>query len=454
MSNYPFFRRAVRPALRRPAYYLIATVLGMAAARMNLDMDAWASFFVGLVALLAAATTLRAIDDDHASGTLEQLDVLPVPRWRIVLEIGAGSAVAYALVASIAMGLSLVGLRGRFELAILINTLPAIPALVLLGTLPPLRHRMGWPATLAFLGVLGLLVVKVAPLLFEAFWTHGTLRACAFASVHTLVYVALWALLWRLAHAIGGGWSGGEGARARRACPFSGATARGTPDGYNPLFWRELRLGRGWLLLMFAAGAYHIVPGAGDPTWQSPALRASHLMGWLGMWLCLASAVRTSSDRLSGMWGDLSHTPLSLGSILWCRVRGLLVQASLVGLGWFAVVCLFKGHGEPTCHAGRWEQPLLCAGGYLAAILAGFCTGTSGRGLLAGFGGLVLMYLMAAVSMIPTGLVLHTMSWTSNPVLNVLQGALAAVLALSVFYGTLIWGSCRGIRTAVESQRA
>lgn len=455
--NHPFFRRAVRPAFTRPAYYLVSLGLGVLAACVGMDMEFGTGFFVVLLALFSCATTMRAVDDDFATGTLEQLDVLPVPRWRIVLETAAGTIVAYTLVASVAMGMALLGLRGTIDVSFVMNMAPVIPAMALMGTLPPLRHRMSWLGTIVFGALLLGLLRYVGPFIFNGFWTSSATIATARAPLHVVAYLAVWAVVWRIAHALGGGWSGGEAERAQRAskpCAMSCPLSRGTPDGYNPLFWRELRLGRGWLAVIFLLGILHIAPFSQTvPIWYGPFNRTCDCVPWIGMWLVFASAMRTSSDRLSGMWGDIAQTPVSLGSIVLCRVRGMLVQAALLFIGWATFAWAIGGR-DIIARSDGWVGVLMVLCGYVGAILAGFCSGTSGRGVVAGFGGLVLMYLLGALCMLPGGLAVDWCWRSGIPFAQGISVVIGVVCGLPMFYGTLIWGSLRGINGAVESQRA
>lgn len=457
LSNMPFFRRVAVPITARIGYYVAACFIGACGMALLDRADALCAFYVGITSLFVGFISMRVVDDDHATETLEQLDVLPVPRWRMALETAAGAVVGFGVFSTLGAAVAALGVRGPWNFAFLWNQLPVIPAMALLGTIVPLRHRMRLPAMGAMLAILVFVVRYVAPDVQHALSPREPLAAFAMMPVKLAAWLVLWAVLWRVAHALGGGWSGGDAFQApqrARTCTRSCPLSRGTPDGWNPLFWRELKQNRSFLVVLWLLGAWFILSARGGPYYYQNA--ASHFavcFGWVGFGLCMFSAMRTSHDRLSGMWADLSYTPIPLSSVLWCRVRGMFVQAAIMLLGWLAITAYIDPSHVYSLVSEGPVPVLMLSAGYLAAVLAGFASGTSGRGVIAGIGGLFLMYFLMLASMIPFGCLVSFARTSGEPPDAVLT-AVGVILGGCTFYGTLIWMSHRAVRQVAEEQRA
>lgn len=458
LSNLPFLRRVARPLVSRPGYYLAALVIGGIGATVLEHSDVLIAFFVGVTALFAGFISMRCVDDDHATDTLVQLDVLPVPRWRMALETAAGAVAGFGVFASVAAAVSALGVRGYWDWAFLFNQLPVVPAMALLGTIVPLRHRMRLPAMGVMLAVIVIVSRWVAPNVQHALSPRGALAAFAMMPVKLAAWLALWAALWKLAHLLGGGWTGGDAlqpAQRARTCTSACPLSRPTPDGWNPLFWREVKTNRIFLFALWTAGAvYEISCPTASSFYLSPAGAFSTLLGWMGFGLCMFSAMRTSHDRLSGMWADLAYTPVPLASVLWSRVRGMAVQSAAMIAGWLLLALAL----DPKHTAGFFNDgpmPLLMMlACYLAAVLAGFASGTSGRGVIAGIGGLFLMYFLMLASMVPFGVLVSITSNTHCSQADPLIAGVGFLMGAATFYGSLIAMSLRAIRNAAEEQRA
>lgn len=456
LSNMPFFRRVALPITARPGYYVAAMLIGGIGMALLDRADALVTFYIGITSLFVGFVSMRTVDDDHATDTLEQLDVLPVPRWRMALEIAAGAVVGFGVLATLATVISAFGVRGHWDLAFLWNQLPVIPAMALLGTIVPLRHRMRLPAMAVMLAVLVFTVKCVAPDVQHALSPKGALAAFAMMPVKLAAWLALWGLLWKLAHALGGGWTGGDafqGSHRASKCASSCPMSRGTPDNWNPLFWRELKQNRLFLFVLWSLGALYIATvHRGQYYYDSPTSAFTTCLAWVGFGLCMFSAMRTSHDRLSGMWADLAYTPVALSSVLWCRVRGMFIQSAMMILGWLAVTAVVDPGNVCALVSDGPIPVLMLAAGYLAAVLAGFASGTSGRGVIAGIGGLFLMYFLMLASMMPFGLLVSFGRDHGGP--DPVLAAIGAILGGITFYGALIGMSLRAIRSAAEEQRA
>lgn len=466
LTELPFLRRVARPLLTKHSFWVVAAILGGFTSWERLPADSSLDLYMTFLAVLAGMSTLRTLDDDSASGTHEQIDVLPVARARIALEIAAGSLLGFLPFVLIAAGLGCLSARSwQSPWPQLVSSLPAILALPLLGTLVPLRHAMRWPVRLLWGGLLTYLFY-----LGTLFTEPGSRGDVTHALTRALVEIALlftvWGLTWRLGHALGGGWSTLDAGSFSRSgsrpcaggCPLR---SRGIPDGWNPLMWRELTTGWLPLVLLLFAGTIYIGLGPLAPNrWNGPVSRVSPMIFWLITWACMASALRTSRDRLSGMWADLANTPVSQHSVLWTRVRAMTCQTIFVALSWVIVAWLCP-HWQDTPRAVAdllgFALGASLAGGS-GAVLAGFATGTTGRGVLAAAGGMVVLYLLAVLSWLPAGfggwLIDRAAGYQLVRQFGYFAPAFAVVSASLIFYGTLIWYSMRGIRAAVSTQRA
>lgn len=428
-------------------------LLGGLTALMSCESDGIVVMYTVLAAVFAFGATLRSVDDDYASGTLEQLDVLPMPRWRMALETAAGTLVAFGWFAGFGMIVGSLGARNSFDFGCLFVMLPLPVGAALLGTLPPLRHGMRRFVFLPYAA--GLLYCWVSAMDWSVKHATNDVHAAALQlPVKLAALVAIWAVLWKIGHLMGGGWSGGEAPFAQRADP-AGSTPRATmrlvPDGWNPLFWREVRLSRNFLAFCFVLGLLYIFSGYNASyRHNGPFNNAIVCMLCLIPGACMLSAGRTSADRLSGMWGDLAHTPISQSSVVWCRVRGMMTQVVLMALGWAAVGAMLGSTGI----GDRGEALTSTLTGFcmlLAAILGGFCSGLSGRGIVAGFGGLILIYFMLMVSFIPSWLAGFV--WPSGHKSAIFMG-FSVIAGTLVYYGTLIYFAIRGVKRTSEEQRA
>lgn len=458
LSNTPFLRRVALPILVRPGFWSVSLGIGLITLTMGMPSDKLILFYVGLASVFAGVSAMRALDDDQASGTLEQLDVLPVSRERMVLEIATGSMLAFGALNALGMGIGSMGVRRAGGLAMLFNQLPAVLASTLLGTLLTLRHGMRWPARLLSAAILMLACLAGIGLFFDVRTPHAAPVAACLSVVKVAGLLAMWAALWKLGHQLGGGWSGHDVAHAvRGADPERGSRAgpaRPVPDGWNPLFWRELNAGWRPLALVFALGAIFVINGrSAGPHGDSPFERACGCACYLVFWACIASSMRTAADRLSGLWSDLAPTPLSRWALLSSRVRGMLLQGTLLALGWVGL-----GYGlEVFMSVPRLmgsQDFMICALALVCmnagAILAGFCTGTSGSGFIGGIGAVALFFVMMMFTMVPGAVAAGILaSGRTSPVaLIVGLGGSGAVLC-----GPLIWGSLRGIASATVEQR-
>lgn len=457
LPNLPFLGRVARPILKRPVYYLAALGIGGLGTGVIEYSDELIAFYLGVTALFAAFVSMRRVDDDHATDTLVQLDVLPVPRWRMALETAAGAVAGVGVFAVIAAAVSALRVRGYWDWAFLFNQLPVIPAMALLGTIVPLRHRMSLPAMGAMLAVIAIVIRWVAPNVQHALSASRALTAFAMMPVKLAAWLALWAALWKLAHLLGGGWTGGDALRpAQRArdCASACPLSRPTPSGFNPLFWRELKTDRIFLFALWIAGAaYEFSCPVASSKYLSPAGAFTTLLGWTWFGLCMFSAVRTSHDRLSGMWADLAYTPVPLRSVLWSRVQGMAVQSGAMIAGWFLLALVLDTKPVIGLFNEGPVPVLTVLGCYLGAVLAGFASGTSGRGVAAGIGGLILMNLLMVASLVQVA-VLGALPVDGGLRQEPAAQAVAFLTAALTFYGTLITISLRAIRRAAEEQRA
>lgn len=445
----------------------MAFLLGLCTARVGADLVPTITFYLVMTGIFAAMATVRLLDGDQASGTLEHFDVLPIPRWSAALQIAAGSVASILPLLALVVCVSAPGwmyarpaneLLYRSALGAGLFTLMALP---LLGTLLPLRHGMRWPGRLAAVIVLGL-ALRVGWEVLGACRYDDTMTMALNLGFGALFIGLTWWLLWTLGHFLGDGWSaqvttrsiGGASWLAETLCP---GRRRSAPDGWNPLLWRELTTDLPAVVAGFLLGVCYILSGiASERAWDGPASRATQACVFIVFWACMESSLRTSRDRLSGLWGDLALTPIPVGSILWSRLRGMVLQALAVSICWMALGFLAQSGVDR-----RQSEKLLMMGlgmpllGGAAGVLAGFVSGTAGRGIVAAFSSIALLYIVAIVSWFPGLLIALLVVPQSNATAIVsVCGAILTLLGFcAVFFGSLIWGSMRGIRRTIADQR-
>jgi hypothetical protein len=461
LSDFPFANAVVRMLLCRKGPWIGAVLIGLLLSipQANHSQESF-PLIMGMAALLAVVTAWRCLEDDHASGTLEQYDVLPMSRVRMAVELACGLTGAFTALTIVVAACS--ARRFLFEARwdLLLAVFPAVLGCGLLGTLPALRHRMSWPAfAVALLGANAMLYGVIAVLGSTACSPYQ-LGSVAGAGIATLLVVAAWRLTWAFFEAIGGGWTGRAGAGAVRVeCaggPGDAAVRRErlTPDWMHPLLWREFKTGTTLVVFMLVLGAAHVLCGMSSAyRHDQPAARAAGLSCMLFFWASMASGMRTSRDRVGGVWGDLALTPLSRWSIVWARAVGIATQALVMAVGWNGVASLT---GDVPTRRDDLMVILVVVLSSGTCALSGFFSGTSGAGVIAGLGGVFLLYILMLVAMMPL-MLLDAMSWWlgfgRNLSKDPLVGAVMALLVVVIFYGLLIGGSMGGIRKAVEDPR-
>ena len=452
LSRVPFLRRAAKPMLGRPLLWCISLGLGLFTYMVVFETDGMLAFYLLLTGILSFYTAMRALDDDQASGTLEQLEVLPVSRLRIVLETAAGSLLAFTLLCGIPLAMGAFSARGAFSWSRLANAVPWLVALPLLGTLLSLRHRMRWPARLVWYSLLAF----VSQRFLLHFDGNGRVWDFRFGRVALELggVLVTWAVGWRLGHLLGGGWSAQDTSHTVRALGGAPKPERLKPDGWNPLLWREVRLGWKGVVVVAVLGALHLSTANGS-RWDTPMARLVNLLWWLITWACMSARLRTSEDRISGMWADLATTPITARSILWNRVRGMLMQAGAMLLGWGLLVLVLPGAADPSLKDMAGFSVFIALG-LLAAVLSGFLAGTSGRGLLAGLAGLFMMYVLMMIACMPAAFIACLFDGVRhwNPALAAILCTMGGLLSLAIYYAVLVCGSLSGIQRAAEEQRA
>jgi len=466
-TRFPFLVRAARTVVARPGFWVANGALTLLMLLIADDPQSIARLVLIACGLCAGAVTLRRIDDDQASGTLEQLELLPVPGWRLALETAAGATLGFAAhaVALLAVVVPLMALKSRPSwmsepepLLPVLAMAPAVLALLpLTATLVTLRHAL---RPVYRLGGLAALLMGFAyggsALLSRG--NLGDLATLACGAGLFALELAAWAMLWRLILALGGGWSARESVRGTTSCACPLAKL-GTPDRWNPLTWRELKLGLPVTVMTALGGAVYIALGvSAENAWYGPLQRATTAIVFLTYWSTMVSGVRTARDRLSGLWADLAPTPVQRSAILWSRVRALSWQSALLAMAWVAFAMALPG---PVRHS-RVDH---CCGGELlmttvlipligvsAGALAGFVAGTAGRGIIAAFGGLVVLYVAGITATVPGTMLVATLSWRGNAGFGV--GLVAVLIGVAIFYGVLVAAAKRGIDRAIAEQRA
>src|SRR4051794_18717493 len=96
IHSLPFLVRTARPILKRGVYWAIALVLAAFPTWMDTRDQGIAVLWFWIYGMVCTGLTFRRLDDDQSSGTMEQLEMLPLPRWRIALETAAGALIGFA----------------------------------------------------------------------------------------------------------------------------------------------------------------------------------------------------------------------------------------------------------------------------------------------------------------------------------------------------------------------
>lgn len=357
MSDFPFFRRHLRP---HPVFWL-ASIAAAPLLLSCLDLNFMESgrrvqLVMMLTSMAAFLFSSLAFDSEVEEGTLEQLAALPVPSWRIALEVGSASGIrAFVLALPLLFTMSLLAPFDASSLRIL----PAGAALALScgwkGALSSRRHALGLRAwvcvasTLLFVASMetawaGGQYQSIVPTghgrplplaseLLEAdpAWLMGCLPAAILA-----VGALTWAAAWAFTGWAGGGWCADD-PPARSVRPAR-PDYRGIPDGRDPLFWHELwRTEWRYTLAVGVFGALSLLNEGPQTSFDEGGLL---LAFWLGILGFVRLSLRAGVARQADLATHLALTPLAPRSIPGRLILATGLRMALVAVLWLAGACI------------------------------------------------------------------------------------------------------------------
>ena len=399
MDNYPVFTREVRRLMRSRMCWAFTLLIALGSltgrAASPDELGIWASVLPAMLALYWAQRSVRAELEEE---TIEMLGTLPLSPFKILLEIGSGSAAAALAFASVGLLIACYtpDRLGR-ALPFFLPGAAVTVALAWFGALGSFQYGGTFVSSSGAGCVLGAVIAGMLA---------GISTALAVLPIYTAIPVVLTLgyvgavlayLFWRA--------TGGQWVESLLHAPQAPATPGRsldpeapevepmlTPDWASPLLWFELKQSGSRIALWTSVVAAlllvtRLCSGAFHDEATGIVLGPAMTLGTLALMLTTAGA--TAERRRVGMWAELAVTPQPARAILHGMLAGRLVPA----IGGLIALVLVMG----LCQRGplRIETLIMLPstlGLWLLAALFGFLAGSITTGWKAGFMALAMAY--------------------------------------------------------------
>jgi hypothetical protein len=396
MTNI-IFRRDLRRHLRAPIPWVVATLLALLLPVAGLGLATTVAILMSLGALSAWWFAYRSLRSEVDHDTIESLASLPIPLTSVLLQVAGGAAVA-ACIPWTTAALVWILCAGTQTVGPLAVGLAIVASLAGMGACMALHQDRGLAEKIANgVGFALASLVAVKLIATSIRYPDGDLR-WALVSLAAGAGVGLASAAWW--RVTGGHWPESmlpveEGARSRPGTVVEHPLYLmvRTPDGRCPVLWRELTWGCTWGVKITAvtlAAFWMGLLSSGVRELSMGLIDVLYLGAVPGTVLITAlSAIRSSSERMAGMWIDLAPTPISAARIVSARVGGTSCAAGLWLVSVLLVCC--KKLGPELGTVGSVCSVVLLVLLWVFASLAGISAGTAMSGGVAILAGLAFV---------------------------------------------------------------